>query len=59
VIIQATVLESALLVDSIVNDPVPREATKGIPSLADGRTLVSWIRLPGSAQGWRRWLFRR
>jgi hypothetical protein len=40
VIIQAMVPESVLLVDSIVNDPVPREETYGVPGMPEGPMLV-------------------
>lgn len=39
-IIQAMVPESVLLVDSIVNDPVPREETCGVPGAPEGLMLV-------------------
>ncbi len=39
-IIQAMVPESELLVDSIVNDPVPREETCGVPTVPEGLMLV-------------------
>jgi hypothetical protein len=39
-IIQATVLASAPLVDSMVNDPAARAETKGVPIAADGPTTV-------------------
>ena len=39
-IIQATVLASASLVDSMVNDPASREETKGVPIAAEGPTTV-------------------
>ena len=50
-IIQAMVLASELLVEPIVNDPVPRERTNGVPIAAEGPMLVRKIRLPGKAQG--------
>ena len=39
-IIQAMMLASVLLVDWIVNDPVPRAETQGVPTVPEGRTLV-------------------
>jgi hypothetical protein len=39
-IIQAMVLESELLAETIVNDPVPREETQGVPTVPEGPTLV-------------------
>jgi hypothetical protein len=39
-IIQATVLASVSLVDSMVNDPAARAETKGVPIAADGATTV-------------------
>ena len=39
-IIQAMVLASELLVEPIVNDPVPRERTNGVPIAAEGPMLV-------------------
>jgi hypothetical protein len=39
-IIQAMVLASELLVEPMVNDPVPRERTNGVPIAAEGPMLV-------------------
>ena len=39
-IIQAMALESESLVDWIVNDPVSREETEGVPIAAEGPMLV-------------------
>ncbi len=39
-IIQAIVLESELLVELIVNDPLPRAETHGVPTVPEGPTLV-------------------